>query len=197
MAEAFAAVGLAASIVTFVDVSSKVLTRLREYYSISRETPVIFQDTKTRLPLLVDIMTRIKKRCEDGYLATDAQYALLDTVEGCLKQITLLDGLIEKMLPTSTDSTVERARKVVASIRKEKNVAAIQTTLRRYEGTLTLYFSEKSGASTANTACESDNCKATATGNAKAYFLVPFDKDLQFVGREDIIANIDHRLDIY
>src|SRR5436305_3976382 len=130
MAEALAAVGLAASIVTFVDVSGKVLARLHEYHTISREAPGIFQDTKTRLPLLVDIVTRIKKRCEDGYLATDAQHALSDTVEGCLKQITLLDGLIEKMLPTSTDCAVQRARKAVASVRKEKNVAAVQRTLR-------------------------------------------------------------------
>ena len=41
-----------------------------------------------------------------------------------------------------------------------------------------------------------DAYKATATSKAKTYFLMPFDQDAQFVGREDIIANIDHRLEI-
>ena len=62
MAEAFAAVGLAASIVTFVDVSSKVLARLRDFHLITQEAPGVFQDIKARLRLMIDIMAWIKKR---------------------------------------------------------------------------------------------------------------------------------------
>jgi len=100
MAEAFAAVGLAASIVTFVDVSTKVLDRLREFYSTAEDTPGVFQDIMTQLPLIVDIMTRIEKGCEDGSLTRDSQQILLHVVKGCLRQITMLDGLIERYCPT-------------------------------------------------------------------------------------------------
>lgn len=31
---------------------------------------------------------------------------------------------------------------------------------------------------------------------SKAHFLVPFDRDPQFVGREDIITDINHKLEI-
>jgi hypothetical protein len=89
---------------------------------------------------MIDIMTRIKKRYGDGSMTIDEQHALSDTMEGCLKQITLLDMLIEKMLPASTNSPLRRAKKAIASVRKEKDVVVTQRTLRRYEGTFTLYF---------------------------------------------------------
>ena len=179
MAEAFAAVGLAASIVTFVDVSSKVLARLRDFHLITQEAPEVFQDIKARLPLMIDIMTRIKKRCGDGSMPIDAQHALSDAVEGCLKQIALLDRLIEKMLPTSTDSPLRRARKAIVSVRKEKDLAAIQSTLRGYEGTLTLYFSERSVAST-----------AIVTGE-NTYYEIPSLQVLQFVERVELLEEIE------
>ncbi|KAI9869294.1 MAG: hypothetical protein M1813_000083 [Trichoglossum hirsutum] len=37
---------------------------------------------------------------------------------------------------------------------------------------------------------------ATITSEAKACFFMPFDRDTQFIGREDIIANIDRKLKI-
>src|SRR2546427_494389 len=83
----------------------------RDFHLITQEAPGVFQDIKARLPLMIDIMTRIKKRCGDGSMPIDAQHALSDAVEGCLKQIALLDRLVEKMLPTSTDSPLRRARK--------------------------------------------------------------------------------------
>src|SRR5436190_12800703 len=101
MAEAFAALGIAASIVTFVEVSGKVLARLREFRSAGREIPGVFQDITTQLPLITDILTQIKE-FDDGSLTRDAQHALLHVVEGCLRQATLLNELIEKILPAST-----------------------------------------------------------------------------------------------
>ncbi|KAH0565985.1 hypothetical protein GP486_000612 [Trichoglossum hirsutum] len=41
-----------------------------------------------------------------------------------------------------------------------------------------------------------DACEATTTGKAKTCFFIPFDRDTQFVGREDVIADIDHKLNV-
>ncbi|KAI9770486.1 MAG: hypothetical protein M1839_003201 [Geoglossum umbratile] len=123
MAEPFAVVGLAASIVTFVDVSAKVLNRLREFYSTAEDMPGVFQDIMTQLPLIVDTMTRIEEGYEGGSLTGDTQRKLLHVVKGCLRQITMLDGLIEKMLRNPTDSRLQQARKAIASVFKEKDVA--------------------------------------------------------------------------
>jgi hypothetical protein len=64
------------------------------------------------------------------------------------------DGLIEKILPASTDSALRRTQKAIASFRKEKDVAVIQRTLETYKSTLTLYFSQRSRASIAIAAKE-------------------------------------------
>ncbi|KAH0538196.1 hypothetical protein FGG08_005212 [Glutinoglossum americanum] len=179
MAEAFAAVGLAASILTFVDLSSKVLDRLREFYSTAEDTPRVFQDITTQLPLIVDILTRVEKRCEDSPLTRDAQQTLLHVVKGCLRQITMLDGLIEKMLPNSTDSTPRRLRKVIASVLKERDVVGIQRTLETYKSTLTLHFIEKYGGSIATTARES------------TYYEIPSLQVPQFVERVELLEEIE------
>ncbi len=147
MAEALAVVGLGASIVAFLDVGAKVLARLREFNSITKEASGVYQNISVQLPLIIDIMTRIEKGCKDGSLTPDAQRALSHTVEGSLRQITMLDGLIKKILPASTDSTLQRARKAIASVRKGKDVVVIMTTLEAYKSTLTLHFSQRSGGS--------------------------------------------------
>jgi hypothetical protein len=50
MAE-FASVGLASSIVTFLDVSATVLRRLHQYHSTARDAPYHFRETATNLVL--------------------------------------------------------------------------------------------------------------------------------------------------
>ena len=91
MAEAIVAIGLAASILQLVDFSAKVLARLREFQSTVQTR--IFQDIIVQLPLIIDIMNRIQKICTDSSLLMDVQQTQLSgVVEGCLEQVTLLNG---------------------------------------------------------------------------------------------------------
>ncbi|KAI9759277.1 MAG: hypothetical protein M1840_003498 [Geoglossum simile] len=182
MAEPFAVVGLAASIVTFVDVSAKVLNRLREFYSTAEDMPGVFQDIMTQLPLIVDTMTRIEEGYEGGSLTGDTQQKLLHVVKGCLRQITMLDGLIEKMLRNSTDSRLQQARKAIASVFKEKDVAVIQRTLETYKSTLTLYFSQGPRASIAIATREN------------TYYEIPSLRVSQFVERVELLEEIEASL---
>ncbi|KAH0534126.1 hypothetical protein FGG08_007284, partial [Glutinoglossum americanum] len=179
MAGAIAAINLATSIVKFVDISAKALARLREFHSTAQETPRVFQDITTQLPLIIDIMTRIEKCREGGSLTTDAQHALSNVVEGCLRQVIMLDRLIDKMLPTSTDSPLRRARKAIASVLKEKDIAVIQRTLETYKSTLTLHFSQRSGASITNAAGES------------TYYEIPSLQVSQFIERVGLLGEIE------
>ncbi|KAH0544047.1 hypothetical protein FGG08_001665, partial [Glutinoglossum americanum] len=183
MAEAIAVVGLAASIVTFVNVSTKVLARLREFHSIAQDAPGVFQDITTQLPIIIDILTGIEKGCGDGSLTTDAQRALLNVVEGCFRQISMLDGLIEKMLPALTDSTLRRTWKAIASVRKEKDVVVIQRTLETYKSTLTLHFSQGPRAPIAIDARE------------RVYYEIPSLRVSQFVERVELLKEIEASFD--
>ncbi|KAI9859671.1 MAG: hypothetical protein M1813_006602 [Trichoglossum hirsutum] len=178
MAEALVAVGLAASIVTFVDVSGKVLARLREFHSIAQTAPSVFQDITTQLPLIADIMTRIEKGCRDDSLTADTQRALSHVVEGCFRQVTLLGGLIERILPTLADSTFRRTWKAIASVRKEREIVMIQRTLETYKSTLMLHFSQGTKASTALAVREN------------AYYEIPSLRVSQFVERLELLEEI-------
>ena len=66
MAQEFALVGLAASIVTFADLTAKVLARFRKFNSTAREMPQVFQDIHRRLPLILDIVVRVKEGGKEG-----------------------------------------------------------------------------------------------------------------------------------
>jgi hypothetical protein len=179
MAEAVAGIGLASSIVTFVEVSVTVLARIREFRSTTKEIPKVFQDITTQLPLMTDIMTRIENQIQNSSLTADSENALSNVVEGCRRQITMLDELIEKILPATTDSSFQRARKAVASIRKEKDIAAIQKALERYTSTLTLHFSEISGAATVIAVKEG------------TYYEIPSLQVSQYVERVELLKNIE------
>jgi tetratricopeptide (TPR) repeat protein len=179
MTEAVAVVSLAASILTFIDVSNKVLARFREFQSTTREMPKIFQDVETRLPLIIDIMVRAKAGCGDGTVTASAEHALLHVVEDCFRQITLLEELMEKILPAPTDSVRRRALKAIVSVRKEKDVMAIQKILGRHERTLTLHFSERARAS------------AISAAEDRTYYEIPSLQVSQFVGRAELLREIE------
>jgi nucleoside phosphorylase len=135
--------GVDASIVTFLDISNKILARLPESHSTTKELPAFFTHVAVQLPLIIDVMKRVKRDCGDGSLSADA---LLHIVNDCLEQITTLDKLIQKILPTSTDSRLLRVMKTIASIGKEKIVMAILKTLEEQKSALILHFCQRPGA---------------------------------------------------
>jgi hypothetical protein len=62
MAE-IAAVGLASSIVTFLDVSAKVLQRLRDYHATTHDAPTVLRDTTAQLALVAGVL----RQCEGQF----------------------------------------------------------------------------------------------------------------------------------
>ena len=183
MAKATAAIGLGASILTFVEYSLQVSTRIREYRSASEELPGVFQDIACQLPLMTEIMARIKSRCDCNLMTAESQNNVTRVVDGCVRHIRVLNVLLEKLLPNSTDSSLRRARKVLASIRKQREMEIAWQNLRGYSQTLSLNFSEIS---------------ATLMGAAypieESYYEVPSQRVDRFIERKEIPKNIEHVL---
>src|SRR5271154_780791 len=125
MAEALAIVGLASSIVQFVDFSTKIIHRLDEFQSKVGEVPQTFRDLKIQLPLLRDALKRTKAEAEAGLIDADTQRSVLDVVEGCRLQVQQLDKILIKTLPTPGDSRWKRGMKAVSSVGQEKDVREI------------------------------------------------------------------------
>ena len=97
MAEALAVVGVVASIVQLVDFGSKVLLRLNDFQSSVGEIPKTFQHIKAELPVLLDTLEQTKTAIQTGSVRDETKKALLPAIDGCRKQIGLLNIVIGKV----------------------------------------------------------------------------------------------------
>ena len=139
MAEALAAVGIAANIIQLVDFGSRVLKRLEEYQSKREEIPEAFRHIKAELSVLLDALRQTKAAIDAGSMQDETKKALLVAVEECRVQIKSLDDVIVKALPESGDSWARRGRKALGSLRYDAKVEKITAVVRGYIQTLTYH----------------------------------------------------------
>lgn len=139
MAEALAVVGIVANIVQLVTFGSQVLKRLEEYQSKLGDIPEAFRHIKAELPVLLDALRQTQSAIDAGSIPDESKTALLPAVEGCRVQIKLLDEVIAKALPASSDSWARRGRKALGSLRYDAKVERITAVIRGYIQTLTYH----------------------------------------------------------
>jgi hypothetical protein len=124
MAEAFAVIGIVASIVQLVDFSSKVLRRLEEFQTSLGEIPASLRHIQAELPVLQETLQQTRAAIDAGSVRDAKKNALLPAIEGCTEQIGLLDPILAKILTTPTDSRLKRGAKAILSLhRSEKSRA--------------------------------------------------------------------------
>jgi hypothetical protein len=182
MAEALAIVGLVSAIVQFVDFGSNIVERLQDFHSSVSEVPKAFRDVKVELPLLLDTLKRTRAQAQSGAVSRETQEALLPVVEGCRSQVELLDSTLVKTLPKPGDSSWRRGMMAFSSVGQEKKVEQITSTLRNYVQTLT--YHQTAGAT------------RLAIRPIKPCFIMPFDRDQSFVGRKDVLKEMENRFKI-
>ena len=76
MAEAVAAIGLAANIIQLIVWGRKIVKRLDEFQKQVDRVPKVFRDIKTQLPLLLSTLGETQKQAEKGLLDEDTKKAL-------------------------------------------------------------------------------------------------------------------------
>jgi predicted nucleic acid-binding Zn-ribbon protein len=91
-----------------------------------------------QLPLVLNTLERTRKQAKCGNLDEESQDALLPAVQGCHDQIITLNEVLGKVLPEKTDGSWQRSRKANQSVRYEKKIQEISSTLQKYVQTLTL-----------------------------------------------------------
>ncbi|KAL8695783.1 MAG: hypothetical protein Q9201_007959 [Fulgogasparrea decipioides] len=123
MAEAAAIVGLVASIASLVDLSAKVVSRLREFTSKSSDIPESFRSLSTLLPLLTATLQHIQSQAEAGRLPEDVTKALTAVVDNAFEQVSTVQISLAKVLPSGGASKLERALKALKSLAKEDKLS--------------------------------------------------------------------------
>ncbi|MCJ1392523.1 hypothetical protein MMC18_005391 [Xylographa bjoerkii] len=191
MADPITIVGLAAMIIQLVEFGTKVILRLREASESIGEVPAAFNNITVRLPLLIDCLNHIKNDASD--LSETTKTALLPVIVSCLDQVKLLDGILVKVTPKLEDSEWRIAKKTILGLAREGKVQKIDATIKDNIQIMTLYQSIKSPLVTPGLTAS----LLAALPVTSPVFMVPFERDSNFVGREDILSQIDKRFEIH
>ena len=187
MAELLAAgtaLGVASSLMTFGDVAWRVLKRLKEYNDRTGDAPAIIKNISAQLPVLIDKMTEVKLETEMGSVSINPQTALAVAVTSCDELIQRLDVVTKKLLLEETDSRSKRIKKAFFSVYYEKEVSKAWGEIENYKTLLILHFTKTKGALQ----------ELETPQSKKPIFMVPFERDLKFVGRVDINTDIKQAL---
>ena len=197
MAEAIAVVGLVSAIVQFIDFGRIVLNRLNEFNHDTKDVPRTFSDIKTRLPLLIDTLGRIKKQADSGYLSKATADSLRPLVDGCLEQATQLNDVLDRILPAKETTNWQRRIQVLKSLAHDKPIQQINSTLDGFIQSLTFHQT----TTTVDLSINLLGREVTpfsrvglSTSTPKPIFMVPFAQDKNFIGRSDVLINISINL---
>jgi hypothetical protein len=122
MAEAAAAIGLAASVASLIDLSVNVVSRLHEFTSKTSDIPESFRSLSIQLPLLTATLQHIQAQARAGRFPDDVTKALKAVVDSTFKQVSDVQTCLSHILPLDSASKAERALKALKSLAKEDKV---------------------------------------------------------------------------
>jgi hypothetical protein len=175
--------GVASSFISFSDVAWRVLKRIREYNDRTGDDLAIVQIISARLPGLIDKMEELKLETETGSEPINSQNSLAVAVTSCDELIQRLDVLTKKLIPDEIETKQKRLKKAISSVYYKKELSKTWGEIENYKA---LLFTKVKEIVQEHEIPHSDN----------PVFMVPFEKDPKFVGRADVIADIEEALKI-
>ncbi|PQE21684.1 Kinesin light chain protein [Rutstroemia sp. NJR-2017a WRK4] len=178
-AEFLAVLGIGANIIAVVDACNQIINRIQLY-----RHNLAFQDLILQLPLLVSAIERLRapEYCE--LLDSSTEKALIRVLEGCLRQLQILENLIKDLTPSNAASKLQRTWKGIRSFGKDTKLREINGILAEYKSTITLHLS--------TIHAQGPRKAQVVSSEAKQVFDVPQTRLSHFVGREDILERIQN-----
>ena len=134
------ALSIASSIVQFLDFGIKVTRRLSEYNNASpKDVPKSLQSINAQLPLLINALNRVKTDIEVDKIDVDTRCILRGVVAGCTALVEQVESIISKMAPVPGEAFAVKVRKVLASLKTDEKIWAIDKNLQTYISVLILH----------------------------------------------------------
>ncbi|KAM0321624.1 hypothetical protein ACHAPQ_009339 [Fusarium lateritium] len=179
-------IGLTAAIVQLIDVSAKITKRLIEFSStdVDNKTPQPFWKIITVLPLIAECLKNVQHDLDQ--VSLQARDSLGAVVQDCLNDIQHLNRIVDKVSPSTNTSRWEKAKKVFASVRYDKEVEQISQSIDRHIEALSFYQVTEI----------SQERKGGPPPPQKTYWVVPFDRNPSFVDRSAIFDNIENAFNV-
>jgi hypothetical protein len=197
--EAIAAVSFVSVVWSLADYGTRVVQRLNEFRANVRDLPQSFLHISDQLPLLIETVNRLHDQAKDGGLNPMTKAALRPVVEGIHAQVKQLDTILVKVLPSAKASTWEKGLKAVKSLAYQKTVDDFASVIDRYVSNLTLYQTTQNGdlikhlISLIERTSFPESQAVQAVPRKKPYFMVRYQIDEDFIGREKIMEEIGRR----
>ena len=139
MAEAAAIIGLVASIVSLVDLSAKVVSRIHDFTSKFSDVPESFRSLCIQLPLLTVTLQHIQSQAETGHLPDDRTKALKAVVDNTSELVSTVQICLSRVLPSDSASKLKQALKALKSLAKENKVQQALEKIYKNNDLLVLY----------------------------------------------------------
>ena len=180
------AVGLGSAIVTFIQIGTKIAKRIKGLSEVG-DIPEIFRDIRTRLPLLISIVVRT----QDGInnLSPKAKEAFEEVIRQSFEQIRQLDDVLQKVTISKGDSRLKRTVRAGISLVEEGRIQKIAIVLKDNVQLLT-FLTVNPGKQERQIAEELPLEPPPSYASENGVFLIPFNRDEKFVGRESILRSI-------
>ena len=201
-AEAIAVIGIISNILQLVEFSSKVYDRVKDFTDEAHDIPKAFRESRNKLELVSASLSKTKARASMGHFNEDTCKALRPALERCQSKLAELRIVFEKVVPADGASKMTRRWKAMSSLRQDKKVKALMMSIWDDVQLLTSYHvtgnatdvQVASIAKEISTVAEAISGMTTsATALKKPCFTVPYQKDKDFVARQDILEEIEQR----
>ena len=137
MSEAFAASGLVSTSVT--ETGSKIIRCLKD----AKNPRGAFDDIAAQLTSILETLEALKSESVFDTADQSAGQPLFQAVQGCQRQVTQLESLLDSCLILPDDGKTQKDLKALRATTNEKRIRSIQYTLETYETTLIRYLGQR------------------------------------------------------
>jgi hypothetical protein len=193
--EVLSVIGIISNILQIIDFSVDVYERAKNFSQDVNDIPKAFRNTSEVLPLVKSALQQTQARMTESEVDAETCQALTKVLDGCEATVTKLKDIFHNVLPAKDASKWTRGWKAVSSVGQDKKVESLDKDLMRFVEVLTLYHSSR-GLSTAQLTQALSTPKVKVDHAAqKPIFMVRYQKEDYFIGREDTTLEISNRFE--
>lgn len=198
MAEALAILGLVANIQQFVSLAVRVVQRLHDFSSRVKKIPDALLHAQILLPSLTNSLTLTSLRYQEPLTLEDKQSiesSIGPVVQECTTQIRNIEDILNRILPSDNTPNWSRALMAYKSLAYDKRIRDINSNIDRYIRSLTYHHISNMDHMFHRALLQSVE-STSAYGHIRvACSTVGYDPDPDFVGRKDILKDIETRFE--
>jgi len=144
--------------------------------------------------LLIDTLNRTQRQAKAGHVSETTAAALKPLIDACSDEIKALQTVLDKNLPSPKSSSLQRGLLALSSLTHDKDVKRIMAKLENHIRLLTFHQSASNSDELLILRLSSQTNSTPPHQSRKPIFMMPFDPDDTFVGRQDVLDNVRQKL---